>query len=107
MKNIDPDTKGSLLDRFKGAAEAGKITQDIADWADRIRLDGNDAAHEEDSFTLKQAEELHSFTRLVMMYFFSFPGMLEKRETKTETSQVCLLLSGGVLLFTPYFPFIL
>ena len=86
LKKIDPGAKGNLLDRIKSAAETGKITQDMADWADRIRLDGNDAAHEEDPFTPQQAEELHLFTRLVMMYLFSLPGMLEEWRTKTETS---------------------
>ena len=86
LKKIDPGAKGNLLDRIKSAAETGKITQDMADWADRIRLDGNDAAHEEDPFTPQQAEELHLFTRLVMMYLFSLPGMLEEWITKTETS---------------------
>ena len=86
LKKIDPSAKGNLLDRIKSAAETGKITQDMADWADRIRLDGNDAAHEEDPFTPQQAEELHLFTRLVMMYLFSLPGMLEEWKTKIETS---------------------
>ena len=86
LKKIDPGAKGNLLDRIKSAAETGKITQDMADWADRIRLDGNDAAHEEDPFTPQQAEELHLFTRLVMMYLFSLPGMLEEWKTKTEIS---------------------
>ena len=86
LKKIDPGAKGNLLARIKSAADSGKITQDMADWADRIRLDGNDAAHEEDPFTPQQAEELHLFTRLVMMYLFSLPGMLEEWKTKTETS---------------------
>ncbi|MCY3624609.1 MAG: DUF4145 domain-containing protein [Candidatus Dadabacteria bacterium] len=86
LKKIDPEAKGRLIDRIKSAAKTGKITQDMADWADRIRLDGNDAAHEEDPFTHQEAEELHLFTRLVMMYLFSLPGMLEEWKTKTETS---------------------
>ena len=86
LKKIDPGAKGRLIDRIKSAGKTGKITQDMADWADRIRLDGNDAAHEEDPFTPQQAEELHLFTRLVMMYLFSLPGMLEEWKTKTETS---------------------
>ena len=86
LKKIDPGAKGNLLARIKSAADGGKITQDMADWADRIRLDDNDAAHEEDPFTPQQAEELHLFTRLVMMYLFSLPGMLEEWKTKTETS---------------------
>ena len=56
LKKIDPEAKGRLIDRIKSAAETGKITQDMADWANRIRLDGNDAAHEEDPFTPQQAE---------------------------------------------------
>ena len=86
LKKIDPGAKGRLIDRIKSATKTGKITQDMADWADRIRLDGNDAAHEEDSFTPQQAEELHLFTRLVMMYLFSLPGMLEQWKIKIETS---------------------
>ena len=92
LKKIVPDAKGNLLGRIKSAAETGKITQDMADWADRIRLDGNDAAHEDDPFTPQQAEELHLFTRLVMMYLFSLPGMLEEWKTKTRNILSVLIL---------------
>ena len=78
LKHIDPDLKGSLYERIKSLAEKGTITEDLATWADRIRLDGNVAVHEDELFTRERAESLHHFTQLVMMYLFTLPGMLNE-----------------------------
>ena len=84
LKTIRPDDTGSLKTRIDLAAKAGAITTDLAEWAHRIRLDGNDAAHEEDPFSPDEVNALHRFTELVLMYLFSLPGMLEEwRSTKS------------------------
>ena len=76
LKTIEPDGKGNLLVRIDAAAAAGRITKDLAEWAHRIRLEGNDASHDEDPYTADEAHGLHRFTELVMMYLFTLPGML-------------------------------
>lgn len=70
-----------LVDRIDALAAAYAITPDLKKFAHAIRLDGNDAAHEPE-FTEGQARDLHDFTRLFSMYFYTLPGMLKARETK-------------------------
>ena len=76
LKAIAPDARGTLYSRIEALAEAGTITKELAEWSHHIRVEGNDASHEEEPFTRDQAEQLHRFTELVMMYLFTLPGML-------------------------------
>ena len=81
LKRIRPDDNGTLKTRIDIAANAGAITKDLAEWAHRIRLDGNEAAHEEEPFSSDEVGALHRFTELVLMYLFSLPGMLKEWRT--------------------------
>ena len=65
--------------RIQQAAAQHGLTPDLADWANRIRLDGNAAVHD-DEFSKEDAESLHAFTELVFMYLFTLPGMLEEAQ---------------------------
>lgn len=78
LKHVAPEAKGNLVGRIDKAAELGKITPELAEWAHRVRLEGNDAAHDEDPFTVEEAEHLYKFTELVLMYLFTLPGMLDE-----------------------------
>ena len=75
-----PEIKGKLYIRIKKAEEARGLTPELAAWAHQIRLDGNDAAHEEEPFTKEEAESLHTFTDLVLRYLFTLPGMLAEAQ---------------------------
>lgn len=79
LKTIYPDAKEQLVKRIDQAVKAGALTKGIGEWAHHIRLEGNDASHDDDPYTTEEAEELHRFTELVMMYMFTLPGMLEER----------------------------
>jgi hypothetical protein len=48
MKVIDPYTKSVLKRRIDTLATAGKISPDMAEWAQGVRLGGNDAMHDPD-----------------------------------------------------------
>ena len=82
LKIIEPGAKGDLYKRIEAAARSGAITSDLAKWSHRIRLEGNDASHDEDPYTADEAHGLHRFTELVMMYLFTLPGMLAQWKTK-------------------------
>lgn len=77
LKTIRPNDRGNLKNRIDAAAKAGAITEDLAKWAHRIRLDGNEAAHESQPFSSDELEGLHRFTELVLRYLFTLPGMLK------------------------------
>ena len=77
LKIVDPKNRNKkLAARIDAAAEAGILTKDLAEWSHRIRDEGNDASHDEDPYTREEAEQLHHFTQLVLMYLFTLPGML-------------------------------
>lgn len=79
LKKIDPDTKGVLAARIKKLASAGKLTVDIAEWADHVRDLGNDAAHEEAPPTREELTDLRHITEMTMRYLFSMPALVKAR----------------------------
>ena len=86
LKTIRPEDQGNLKNRIDEAAKAGAITKDLAEWAHRIRLDGNEAAHEDKPISSDDLEALHHFTELVLLYLFTLPGMLRAwSEEKSST----------------------
>ena len=84
LKSKFPEITGKLSARINEAAAQQKLTRELAEWAHQIRIDGNDAAHEEEPFKEEDAKKLCDFTRLVFYYLFTLPGMLEKSQKKTE-----------------------
>ena len=60
----------------------------MKDWAHAVRLDGNDAVHEEQPFGEDDAKQLASFTEIFLLYAFTLPGMLEVRKNKAEPAVV-------------------
>ena len=84
LKAKFPDIKGTLEKRIDKAAELRGLTPDLAEWAHRIRLDGNDAAHEEEPSEEEDASRLCAFTKMVLLYLFTLPGMLKKARGEAE-----------------------
>lgn len=80
LKKFSPDIEAWKLEkRIDRLADAGKITQDLKTWAHRVRLDGNDALHEEEEFTRESATELMEFTRLLLTYLYTLPEKIRLR----------------------------
>ena len=69
---------GRLIDRIDAAARQHKLTPEMADWAHRIRVLGNEAAHDDEPFARSDAESLSSFCRLLLLYLFTLPGMMQE-----------------------------
>lgn len=74
LKAHTTPTTGNLKNRIDALAAAGVITQDLKELAHRVRLEGNDAVHDDDDFTSEQATQLEEFTRLLMTYLFTLPA---------------------------------
>ena len=72
------DSKGSLYERIGRAAQRHDLTPELAEWAHKIRLDGNEAAHDEVPFMDEDAKRLQVFTELVFRYLFTLPGMMQE-----------------------------
>ncbi len=86
LKEKFPELKGVLFNRIEKAVKAGNLTTDFGDWAHHIRLEGNDAVHDNDPYTEEEARDLHVFTDLVMRYLFTLPGMLKDRRGESADS---------------------
>ncbi|KRR25946.1 hypothetical protein CQ13_23265 [Bradyrhizobium retamae] len=79
LKKIDVTVTGTLAARIKKLATNGKLTADIAEWADHVRDLGNEAAHEDAPPTREELTELRSISEMVMRYLFSLPAMVQAR----------------------------
>lgn len=84
LKKLKPDLNGSLYQRIEILAQKSIITQDMKNWAHEVRLDGNQAAHEEKLIHETAAKELMAFVELFLMYTFTLPGMLKIRRESAD-----------------------
>lgn len=72
-----------LQQRIDELTDRHLLTSQLKEWADAIRLDGNDAAHDPDPFSPEEAHQIRSFTELFLMYVYTLPGMLNERKAKS------------------------
>lgn len=54
------------------------VTPSMKEWAQHIRLEGNDAVHGPEEYTEQDAKDLHTFAELFLTYAFTLPEMLKK-----------------------------
>lgn len=85
-KIIGADPKKKLKNRIDDLKLNNRITPELAEWAHQIRIDGNEAAHEDEPFTKESAEALYGFTELFLTYIFTLPGMLAARKAAATSS---------------------
>ena len=79
--------RDDLKSRIDRLADPQLITPAMRDWAHLIRLEGNDATHDEDeAFEQSEAEQLQAFTELFLIYAFTLPARVKKaRGTDADT----------------------
>lgn len=74
-KAIDGVPAGlTFFKRLEWMFEHGRITRDIREWADQVRVDGNAALHEPEEFSEVDATSLRYFTEMFLRYVFELPG---------------------------------
>lgn len=83
LRELKPSDLGEVLkkplyQRIERLHKDQRITADIKDWAHIVRDEGNDAAHDEAPYTKEAATELHGFARVLLMYVFTMPKLVEK-----------------------------
>lgn len=74
----------NLAPRIDALCKAGKLTQDLKEWAHVIRLDGNHGAHDDDELDGAQIAQLASFTELFLTYTFTLPVQVALRKSATD-----------------------
>lgn len=83
-KKMDENLTGNLYSRIEQLESNHLITPAMKEWAHSIRLDGNEAAHDEEPMSPETAQNLLSFTEIFLMYAFTLPGMLHSRQIQKE-----------------------
>jgi hypothetical protein len=81
-KKLKPDAKGDLKQRITNLPD-DVVTPAMKNWAHRIRLEGNDASHDEGEFSKEDAETLRAFAEMFLTYAFTLPAMLERAISKS------------------------
>ena len=72
--DLDPGSNGDRLsDRIKELRKKGKLTQEMADWAGIIRLDGNEATHGEKPISSEDADQTRHFAHCLLLYLYTLP----------------------------------
>lgn len=63
----------------------GKITEQMKDWAHIVRIDSNGAIHSDEEFTKEEAKQILGFTEVFLMYSFTLPEMIKKRQEEKDS----------------------
>ena len=76
--NLLPEyTKEPIQSRIQCLVESRAITPAMGDWANVVRLAGNEVVHEaEAEFSEAEAQQLEAFTRLFLEYAFTLPSQV-------------------------------
>lgn len=85
-RNIPEASGVQLARRIKILEEHRLLTPDIRDWADHIRLLGNEAAHEEDEPTPQEITNLGNLTRMMLVYLYELPEQILRMKGNKKES---------------------
>ena len=78
-------TRMKLVQRIDALNEKRLITPAMKDWAHAIRLDGNEATHEEDEeFSDHKGSEMKDFTEVFLLYAFTLPTRVAAHRRQEE-----------------------
>jgi hypothetical protein len=80
LKIIAPTVTGTLKSRISELVKQNRLTPSLGEWADQIRLLGNDTAHDIDQPTREELEALRNFSDLVLRYLFTLPALVAARK---------------------------
>lgn len=73
-KQLDPGLANKKLQsRIDALHTAGLLTDSLKDWAHNVRLDGNNASHEDDELCDEDLDQLAAFTKFFLIYAFTLP----------------------------------
>ncbi|MGR6534013.1 MULTISPECIES: DUF4145 domain-containing protein [Brevundimonas] len=83
-KTFEGIPKGTFFKRLEWLHNNHHITPDMWSWADRVRIEGNEALHDPDDFTEDDAKPLRLFTEMFLKYVFELPGEVAEFREDTE-----------------------
>lgn len=83
---IAPSVTGVLKTRIAKLVQQNLLTPSLGEWADQIRLLGNETAHDIDQPTRDELESLRNFSDLVLRYLFTLPALVTARKAPAATT---------------------
>ena len=84
-KQLRPDlASNKLYNRIEAMVEGQDLTPAMGQWSHRIRLDGNDAIHEEVPETEEDAAASQQFCEAFLTYAYTLPALVAQGQSKAE-----------------------
>ena len=80
-------SKSKLYDLIVQAGLEKKLTTEMVEWAQTVRIMGNSAAHDIDPWSREEAEELLEFVDLLFVYQFTLPMQTKKARDDSEAKK--------------------
>lgn len=72
--------------RLEALHSRNVITTQMRQWADHVRVEGNAALHDPESFSEQDAASLRLFTEMFLRYVFELPGKVEEFKNRTASA---------------------
>lgn len=86
-RHLDNAKDLTLIKRLEKLKKDTKITPSMFDWANQIRIIGNDAAHDEDPISNEELESIRLFSEMFLRYAFTLPEMINKLRLSTQSKK--------------------
>jgi len=77
----------NLFNRINKMVQDGAISAAMGDWSHEIRLDGNDAVHDDEPETEGDARTSYKFTEAFLTYAFSLPKLVSDNRAKRDAAK--------------------
>ena len=84
LGELFPAYKGSLAARIKQAVNDGHLPQTMSDWANEVRLVGNEGAHDGEGVSRHDLSNARNFVDALLRYLFTLPAMVQRRREHRE-----------------------
>jgi hypothetical protein len=78
----------TFFKRLENLASTARVTPEIRSWADHVRVEGNEALHDPETFTREDAQALRFFTEMFLRYVFELPGEVMRFRGESEPAAV-------------------
>lgn len=87
LKARAPELNGHLGPRIDQLASRGILTAAMKEWADDVRVLGNDANHDAPEPTPENVQQLYLFTESLMEHLFTLPEKVRLRRASKPPKQ--------------------
>jgi hypothetical protein len=86
-KIIAPGRRGeNLYSRINALADERLITPAMGEWSHELRIDGNDAVHDEEPENAEDAHAMQKFAEAFLRYAFTLPNLVAQNRAKRDSA---------------------